>query len=571
MLTRLTHQALLWACRREDAAFREQRHALEQVQREKLAQLLTQVGGELGGEQGAALGSDLAGLSWEEFREKVPVTRYRDWHERITAQRENGALLTSSPLVRYQPTSGSSEQLKLIPYTKQFLGELDSAIAPWLSSLYRQHPGLRGGTHYWSVSWLPKSQQDAMRGNLNDDSELLGVVKRVLAAQSQAVPAGVALAHAADDAMFATLCHLVARADLRMLSVWSPTFALQQLEALRNWGPEIMQVLMMGEWGSRQSSLASLHAPCAPRRALLLEEALQAPAHELAQRLWPKLAVVSAWDTADATVWAEQLRAQFPQAAFEGKGLWATEGVVTIPYDGVYPLAYRSHVYEFEDLASERILAPWELREGDEVSPIISGGNGLLRYRLDDRLQVTGFWGGIPCFRFLGRRFGVDMVGEKMAPETARTVLAEVAEIHGLKPVTLLAVDAQGREKPRYVALFSAADGESIEHPLHMAAAADVEKLLCRHFHYELARDLRQLPAAAAMVLPDGWRSFQQIAVAGGMIEGNIKPEPVKRVTRVAMETALPQLMQALQDMDAAARKNADVLPLPAARMRVAS
>ncbi len=544
MLTRLTHQALRWACQREDMLFRQQRHMLEKVQRRKLDTLLAQI--RVGCGHDVRQESSLAGISWEEFRERYPVSRYGDWQERIQAQRENGHLLTTSPLVRYQPTSGSSEKLKLIPYTRQFLGELDSAIAPWLSSLYRQHAGLARGMHYWSVSWLPQSQQQAMRHNLNDDSELLGAAKRVLAKFSQAVPSGVALAHRADDAMFATLCYLVARADLCMLSVWSPTFALQQLEALRRWGPEIVQVLSLGDWGFRAASLAGLRAPCVPRRARTLEMALAGEEGELASRLWPGLAVVSAWDTADAAVWAKQLQRRFPQARFEGKGLWATEGVVTIPYDGMYPLAYRSHVYEFEDLLSERVLAPWQLKEGDEVSPVISGGNGLLRYRLDDRLQVTGFWGGIPCFRFLGRRFGVDLVGEKLAPETARSVMAEVGQQHGLTPVTLLAVDAQGKDRPRYVALFSPSHGQHVDQPVHTAAGAAVEKLLCRHFHYELARDLRQLPAASAIVLPDGWRSFQQVAVAAGMIEGNIKPEPVKRVTLSAMQSVLPQLMTRL-------------------------
>ncbi len=533
MLTRLTHHALMLACRREDRAFRQQRDVLEKVQRLKLERLIAQTG--------------RSEASWEAFSECVPVTRYSDWHERISLQREGGDRLSSSPLVRYQPTSGSSEQLKLIPYTKQFLSELDSAIAPWLSSLYRQHPGLGGGAHYWSVSWLPQSQQETMRGNLNDDSELLGVVKRVLAAHSQAVPAGVAMAHRADDAMFATLAYLVARADMRMLSVWSPTFALQQLQSLRRWGVEIAEVLTLGSWGTRASSLAALPAPHRPQRARVLEQALTLDDSQMTQILWPSLAVVSAWDTADASVWAQQLREKFAHSAFEGKGLWATEGVVTLPYDGVYPLAYRSHVYEFETLASERMLAPWQLREGDEVSPVISGGNGLLRYRLDDRLQVTGFWGGVPCFRFLGRRFGVDLVGEKMAPETARDVMAAVGECFALVPVTLLAVDAQGRGQPRYIALFSAAPGSAVAAHEHVQAGAMVDELLCRHFHYELARDLRQLPAATALVVNDGWPCFQRIAVAAGMIEGNIKPEPVKRVTKAAMLTVLPELMQCLQ------------------------
>ena len=54
------------------------------------------------------------------------MTRYAQWQERINAQRRGESALTTSPLVRYQPTSGSSEKLKLIPYTKGFINELDA-------------------------------------------------------------------------------------------------------------------------------------------------------------------------------------------------------------------------------------------------------------------------------------------------------------------------------------------------------------------------------------------------------------------------------------------------------------
>jgi len=182
-----------------------------------------------------------------------------------------------SPLVRYQPTSGSSEKLKLIPYTKAFIDQLDAAIAPWLASMYRQYPKMASGTHYWSVSWLPQSQFADLSGNLNDDSELLGVVKRVLAAQSQAVPADVALAASADDALFATLCYLVADRQLRLLSVWSPTFALQLLDALPVWADGIIDVLQNGNWRGRQQSLKQLTAPYAPSRAQELKRILALP------------------------------------------------------------------------------------------------------------------------------------------------------------------------------------------------------------------------------------------------------------------------------------------------------
>ena len=538
MLNRLTHQALQLACRRSDNAFRKESKLLEFVQRQKLAKILQQVA--------AANGRIKTAVpTWEEFAVNQPVTRYGQWQEAINAQRRGESLLTTSPLVRYQPTSGSSEKLKLIPYTKAFIDELDSAIAPWLASMYRHHRGLNGGTHYWSVSWLPQSQFAELSGNLNDDSELLGTVKRVLAGQSQAVPADVALAASADDALFATLCFLVANQDLRMLSVWSPTFALQLLEAIPVWAEQIIDVLSSGHWRQRATSLKNLKAPHAPKRAKELARVLRLHPSVLGVELWPNLALVSAWDTADAAPWAQQLKACFPQAGFEGKGLWATEGVVTIPIDGQYPLAFRSHVYEFEDLQNGGILAPWELKEGDIVSPIITSGNGLLRYQLDDRIAVDGFWGDVPCFKFMGRRFGVDLVGEKMSPEAARQVLASAANHFGLEPVTLMAVNGENQSRPRYIALFSSGK-EQASYRVCAEASAWVECELRGHFHYELARDLRQLEPAIAMIAQDGWRICQDVAIAGGMIEGNIKPEPVRRVQRQAVQQILPELAFAL-------------------------
>lgn len=534
MLRRLTHQALRLACWQGDRRFAGQRDQLEAVQRERLARLLA-----------ALPEAARAGVtSWETWRDKLPLTRYADWRDRVNAQREGGAPLVNSRLVRYQPTSGSSERLKLIPYTQQFLGELDAAIAPWVASLYRQHAGLRTGVHYWSVSWMPESQRHLLDGNFNDDSELLGGAKRLLAASSQAVPSGVAFAGAAEDALFATLAYLLARDDVSLLSVWSPTFMLQLLDAVQQHGEALVEVLDSGYWGRRAASLRNLVAPHARARARVLSAALAAPPAELGLRLWPRLALVSAWDTADAAPWAAQLRLRFPQAGFEGKGLWATEGVVTIPYAGRYPLAYQSHVYEFERLADGAVLAPWELKEGDEVSPILSGGNGLLRYRLDDSLAVTGFYGRVPCFQFQGRRFGVDLVGEKMSPEAARQVLAEVALEADLEPVSLIAVDAAGAGRSRYLALFGQALEQGPRDPAALAAA--VERGLCRHFHYELARNLGQLEPAAALVVPDGWATYQQIAVGGGMIAGNIKPEPVRRVPLAVLAQALPQALGAL-------------------------
>jgi len=95
------------------------------------------------------------------------------------------------------------------------------------------------------------------------------------------------------------------------------------------------------------------------------------------------------------------------------------------------------------------------------------------------------------------------------------------------------------------VALFS--DAHLFTHQqLRQDVAQAVEQELRGHFHYELARDLRQLDAVVAVVAKDGWRVCQDVAIAGGMIEGNIKPEPVRRVQRQALLNIVPSLQAEL-------------------------
>ena len=105
-----------------------------------------------------------------------------------------------------------------------------------------------------------------------------------------------------------------------------------------------------------------------------------------------KLTLISSWDTEGATAWATPLQARIANVAFEGKGLWATEAVVTIPYENQYPLSYQSHFYEFLLQGTDQIVPSWQLNLADIVSPVITSGSGLIRYVIEDELEVTGFY-----------------------------------------------------------------------------------------------------------------------------------------------------------------------------------
>lgn len=507
--------------------FERQAGALESVQRGQLSRWLSAASRSPWGAQ-AGIQPD---WSWEEFARRVPTHRYADYAEAIALQkRDRSARLIDSPVMRYQPTSGSTSAVKWIPYTQLFLNELDRAITAWIGDLYRQFPHQARGTHYWSLSWIPTQMRGETAGDINDDMKLLSFGKRALAYITQAAPQEIALASTSDDSLFATLAYLAADEQLSFISVWSPTFALGALEQMGKWRAELAEVLGSGQWGPRGPRMAGVTCPRSPRAARLLRGWNGHLDPGFFQTLWPGLALLSSWDTAAAAPWASQLKALMPQAHFQGKGLWATEGVVTIPFAGRYPLAYTSHVYEFEDAQTGDVLPPWQLREGQQVIPLLTTGNGFARYRMSDVIRVDGFLGQVPCFTFLGRNDGVDLVGEKISATTAQELLDELpfAELPGRAlPVTLLALDHSRGGKPGYVLLVECgpdADRAAIEPPL----AERLEAGLLEHFHYRLARELGQLADARCIALPQMRELYLDQCRTRGMIEGNIKIEPLR-------------------------------------------
>ena len=499
---------------------------LESVQRARLARWLAAAARSPEGRQRGIR----ADWSWEEFVRQQPVTTYPDYAAALETQRQQRqARLIDSPVMRYQPTSGSTSAVKWIPYTRLFLDELDQVIAPWVGDLYRQFPDQGRGTHYWSLSWIPTALRGETAGDLNDDMKMLSWGKRLLAYLTQAAPQEIALAETSDDSLFATAAWLAADRALGFLSVWSPTFGIGLLEQMGAWRAELAEVLQRGDWGARTPRMAGVPCPRAPDAARLLAAWDGVPDGCFFQALWPDLAVLSAWDTAAAAPWARRLKALLPHAAFQGKGLWATEGVVTFPFEGRYPLAYLSHVYEFEDADDGRVLAPWQVRPGQDVIPLLTTGSGLARYRMSDVLRAEGPLGQVPCFTFLGRNDGVDLVGEKTSAQTAQAV-QDGLRLDGALPVTLLALDEAGHGQPGYVLLVecdAARPRAALEHDL----ARQVEQALQANFHYKLARELGQLQPAACVALPHMRDLYLDQCRERGMVEGNIKIEPLRHWT----------------------------------------
>jgi hypothetical protein len=412
--------------------------------------------------------------STDDFRKQVPLIAYEDVEADIRnmADGEANVLFAGQP-VAFERTSGSTRGSKLIPYSPHSLKDFQVALLPWLGDSIRQY-AIRSGTGYFSISPATRQPETAAGGipiGLPDGA-YLGEDAVAAFMQVSAVPAWVGSLQDVAAWQLATLYWLVRRHDLALISVWSPTFMLTLLDALEQRSAELAGWLQSGTELSGQALPADLDA-------FARLEAFDADRD--ARLLWPDLKLVSCWADASSRPYFAALVERLPHAAFQGKGLLSTEGVVTIPdRDGLPVLAADSGFFEFE-LDDGELRLGHELGKGEQYEVVITTSGGLYRYRTGDRITCEGFAGSLPVLRFVGRKgLTCDMVGEKLDEGFVLSCLEDVPGFRMLVPVSApkagyaLVVDEQYRHE----------SGALVER---------VESRLYNNPHYAYARRIGQL------------------------------------------------------------------------------
>jgi hypothetical protein len=204
------------------------------------------------------------------------------------------------------------------------------------------------------------------------------------------------------------------RADALVRAVHDGTLGVDDVEPTAHAGVSA---------GELRAALAAGLAPD-PRRAAALARGAEDQGRLVLGECWPDLSLVACWLGGSAGIQARHLDAHFgPRVARRDLGLVASEGRLTIPVDdhsaaGV--LAVHANFFEFVpeeaiEEAAPRTLLAHEVELGRRYYVIVTGGNGLYRYDLNDIVEVQGFHGRTPKVAFV--RKGRDMVnitGEKL-------------------------------------------------------------------------------------------------------------------------------------------------------------
>lgn len=242
--------------------------------------------------------------------------------------------------------------------------------------------------------------------------------------------------------------------------------------------------------------------------------------------VWPRLKVISCWDSAFAKGDAGRLRRIFPSVEVEGKGLLATEGVVTIPWFGKHVAAVMSHTLTFEavdPVTSEPVsgtaVGVERLEEGRRYSVVLTTGNGFVDYRLGDVVECVGFVGRTPCLKFMYRSGGVsDLRGEKLHPSFVGAVIGELGEQHGVPRFAVLTPRA---DDVGYTLWWEPAEGGDVPF------AAELERRLGECYYYANAVELGQLCPATVKLIHDGLVKWCETF---GISESSAKVPPLSRL-----------------------------------------
>ncbi|MDR0983477.1 MAG: GH3 auxin-responsive promoter family protein, partial [Ruminococcus sp.] len=188
-----------------------------------------------------------------DFQKNVPVTTYENYIpyiEKIKNGEQN--ILTKEKVLLLEPSSGSTSARKLIPYTKGLKREFSSAILKWLWDLNKNFPKLKYGQFYFSIT--PQTDNVAeFNGNDNvaefngnktaigfdSDDEYIGGLVGKYVAKKFVVPNNVKSITDMDEFWARTIGYIKSAKNLKLVSVWNPTFLLIMLEKAKMTGREL--------------------------------------------------------------------------------------------------------------------------------------------------------------------------------------------------------------------------------------------------------------------------------------------------------------------------------------------
>ena len=190
----------------------------------------------------------------EKFQNKIPVVNYEDIKEFVEKEKsgENNVLL-SDKIKLFELTSGSTSDVKYIPYTEKFLKSYMNGVFAWIYNLYQNNKRLFLGSSYWSVSPILKREavtSGGIRVGIEDDTSYFDKVSAFFLNKLFTVPKEIKNIQNMEDFLLITAVFLLLSENLAMISVWSPSFLMILLDFIEKNYKVICQIVKSEDLGT---------------------------------------------------------------------------------------------------------------------------------------------------------------------------------------------------------------------------------------------------------------------------------------------------------------------------------
>jgi GH3 auxin-responsive promoter len=372
-----------------------------------------------------------------DFVRRVPIRDYealRPWISRSAAGEPR--VLTAETPFMFTSTSGTTGEPKLVPVTTSWAATTAALMRLWTVHALRDHPTMLDGRVLALVS---PTVEGATSGGLPYGAMTGLMFQRLptLIRRRHAVPYTAALVRDHETRYFVA-ARLALGRSVTSIGMPNPSTLLRLADTASRRAEALVRAIHDGTLGiddpepTAQAGLdrRELHSALSvgltpdPRRAALLAGIVECHGRLVLGECWPNLALLACWLGGSTGIQARHLDAHFDaRVARRDLGLVASEALVTLPtHDGSAAgvLAVHSNFFEFvpeEEIEADapRALLCHELEVGRRYYVIVTGGNGLYRYDLNDIVEVHGFWRRTPTVAFV--RKGRDMLnitGEKL-------------------------------------------------------------------------------------------------------------------------------------------------------------
>ncbi len=486
----------------------------------------------------------------EDYRKNVPLSSYEDYSDYIsTIMKGKKNILTKEDVIRFVPTSGSSSAKKLIPYTKSLLEEFRNGIFPWLYDLYTKN-NLYYGSAYWSITppagdTIMDSSYSKIPIGFGNDSDYFGFPQNFLISKSLCVPPEISGIRDIENFKYATAYFLLRDRNLSLISVWSPTFLKVIIDSIFRWEKDIIEGISKGDFNfpdklgdEKELDISTGFIRKDKARADELKKIFyrgNIKKNELFKEIWPNLRVISCWKDAESEYLSDEIEKLFSGVYIQGKGLLATEGIVSFPVSGSdgHVLAVNSHFLEFLEI--DNSVNKQESRFADEIVPrkkysvVLTTSGGLYRYMLHDIVEVIGKSGSCPVIKFLGKEDNVsDITGEKINEIFVKDKLNIVFRRYGISPDFFLVAPEISPENNYFYVLFIYCGRISFR-----GLSNDIEREFFENCHYKNSRMLGQLEKLKVFRIQneDVYADYLKKCIKDGQRLGEIKQRILSRKT----------------------------------------